>query len=380
MKIEVVLAPLCALAVAWPVGQARAERPPVEIEIVDEADDFFTGPAPKAKVKVEEKKADDEDGEGEEDEARDVEAEAAAIERARSAGGSVLEQDRDAAFEELEALESAKSAGKPLGGAGDRPARGKATKGGAERGVERDGAATSDGTGAREDAAPEGSAEAAWNYGISTWTSWWEREESIREGDLVVGYRLGGWGGGAYHGLSIEGVFSDWGGLALTVHGAFQHDMDRGDGWHRDRWEGRSDRLDFFLGGETVGPTLADGETLDYAVLHMEDLVLNWRWGDGRGFDFTPSFGVGHFGYDVKTGAGDVMRGGSGFLRVGFQLSYVHKRFLAGLDMGWYPRELFRYTLEQRGPHGHLDVVEQEIGDRTDWRRMTSSLFVGATF
>lgn len=93
MKIEVVLAPLCALAVAWPVGQARAERPPVEIEIVDEADDFFTGPAPKAKVKVEEKKADDEDGEGEEDEARDVEAEAAAIERARSAGGSVLEQD-----------------------------------------------------------------------------------------------------------------------------------------------------------------------------------------------------------------------------------------------------------------------------------------------
>jgi len=73
---------------------------------------------------------------------------------------------------------------------------------------------------------------------------------------------------------------------------------------------------------------------------------------------------------------GQDVHGGSAFLRAGAGVQWVYKRFFAGVDVGWYPVELYRYGVEDR-PGDEIRIVEQKIDDSVDRRRVTLSAHVG---
>lgn len=211
-------------------------------------------------------------------------------------------------------------------------------------------------------------------YGHNTWKSWWEKEPGIGDGDVLFFATSGGYGGGLYLGLGFEGMFSDWGGIRLTVNGA-------GFNQHAGRYDRGDDQLffvnngdwDFFLGGKTVAPTPEKG-TVGQAIMHLEDLSFTLHFGGDSGLDLYPSLGVSHFGYHLDTNGQD-FSGGSVFMRAGAGLQYVYKRFFAGVDLGWYPVELARYGIVDtaRGEQARA----KRIDDPFDSRRVTFSAHLG---
>jgi hypothetical protein len=227
----------------------------------------------------------------------------------------------------------------------------------------------------QKDSKPLAQVDSSRFYGHNTWKSWWEKEPGIGGGDVLFFGTSGGYGGGLYLGLGFEGMFSDWGGIRLTVNGAGfnQHEGRTHRGQDQVFYTNNGD-WDFFLGGKTVAPRPANG-SVGAAFMHLEDLSLTLHFGGDSGLDLYPSIGVSHFGYHLDTNEQD-WTGGSVFLRAGAGLQYIYKRFFIGVDVGWYPVELGRYGVVHN-EHGDDEFHERAVDDPFDSRRVTFSGHMG---
>jgi hypothetical protein len=218
-----------------------------------------------------------------------------------------------------------------------------------------------------------------------TWSDWWNRENKLESGDVLFFYQIGGYGGVFNQGLGLEGMFSDWTGLRLSVNGSFfdAHGGDRwGDGADGDL---SSHGYGFFNGGSVS--TTAE---VFSAFTHFEDLALTFHLGHhgSHGFDLFPSIGVAHFGYDLKTDIGDI-KGGAGFAKLGLGLNWFYKRFFVGVELGWYPLEIFKYGIGQSQTQPTLavqpnrnpqQVTFEDVGTAWDAHRTRFTFQLGMNF
>lgn len=214
----------------------------------------------------------------------------------------------------------------------------------------------------------------AHGFGHESWNEWWDRAPAIADGDVLVFYTLGGYGGGLYQGVGFEGLFADWGGLRLAGYADYYEPYDGELGEHHDLFK-TADDFDFFLGGRSVAPrSIAVGD-IRRAFLHMEELSMTVHLGSRHAFDIYPSLGISHFGYYVRSDQTE--RGGAGYVHAGLGFNWIYKRFFAGLDLGWYPIEMFRYSVERTARGGELELVSRNVGDPFDARRFTISGHAG---
>jgi hypothetical protein len=210
------------------------------------------------------------------------------------------------------------------------------------------------------------------------WSDWWERPSYIEAGDVWVFYSVGGYAGGIYQGLGFEGLFSDWGGLRLVVHGDLFNHSDWGNA-HADPIGINQSNVGFFVNAAQPTPT-ATGR-FGTVFGHMEELSftlhLGSRW---HGLDLSPSIGVAHMGYSIDSSDQGLQRGGTGYLRAGAALNWFYKRFFLGVDVGWYPVQLFSYTIEQRGEQQDVGARFVNNGNGYDSHRITLSGHMGLSF
>jgi hypothetical protein len=206
------------------------------------------------------------------------------------------------------------------------------------------------------------------------WSDWWERPSMLEAGDVMVFYSVGGYGGGLYQGLGFEGLFASWGGLRLSAHGDFfNHDTQGRD------WDESNSNWGFFVGGRSPTPPVSGH--VSSAFVHMEDLAFALHFGSQHhGLDLSPSIGLSHFGYSIDSTDQGTQRGGAGFVRVGAALSYFYKRFFAGIDVGWYPWQIFNYTIDLRPETRDTGVAFKDFGNAYDSHRVSIAGHVGLNF
>jgi hypothetical protein len=209
-----------------------------------------------------------------------------------------------------------------------------------------------------------------------TWSDWWNRENHLETGDVLFFWQAGAYGKVFNQGLGIEGLFSDWTGLRLTVNGSFvdraHGGFDRDGDWNSPDESGRA--FGFFNGASA-----SSNNGVLSAFTHLEDLSMTFHFGhQSHGLDLFPSFGFAHYGYNLRTDLGNE-KGGAGFLKVGVGLNWFYKRFFIGGELGWYPVELFRYTLD-RNDRGADQAMFHDVGHAVDSHRVRFTAHVGMNF
>jgi hypothetical protein len=418
MKAKLVIASALSFSFALPAihaSKARAEKPPVDVQALDEDEEDFFNDKPAAKKKAEEPK--------------EEEAPPKKVKKQRS--GS----DEEDMFDELDATEKGVKIKKKKGHSdnentnqqvvnvvvvGEKDTKSIAgTKASSENDAKNDAKQlqkqvdevpvapfiqTPPGQKARttRETVPQ---SASVSHPVTTsipqpshtWNDWWNRENKLEAGDVMFFLQVGAYGGQANEGLGLEALFSDWTGIRLTVNGSF---FDAGHGFDiESRPDGGSSggsgiggigpgnvgsggqTIDargygFFNGGSHISAT----GTLHSAFTHLEDLALTFHFGHStHGFDLEPSIGLAHFGYDFKTDGGEE-KGGAGFMKLAIGANWFYKRFFLGAEAGWYPLEIFKYGVQQQQFAARNDVVWEEIGQPWDWHRFRFTGHVGMNF
>lgn len=197
------------------------------------------------------------------------------------------------------------------------------------------------------------------------WGSWWHRPESLRQGDALVFYSIGAFGGGVNQGLGVEALASDSVGIRLSVS---LDPYSAGVDYDRDRTQ-----FGFFRNGVPTVPGY-----VDHAFAHMESAAFTLHPLRPGWIDLFPSVGFSHVGYAVSSEFADV-HGGAGYLELGLGMNWFIHRFFIGLDFAWYPIELFHYRSQDIGPPvAYLD--DHQVNQTFDGRRARLSGHLGLNF
>ena len=200
---------------------------------------------------------------------------------------------------------------------------------------------------------------------------YWRVPSHVQRGDVMLA-PTGGWGtAGGLIGLKLEGMASRSVGIQFRFQltGFDSYDI---------REEGRD--LNNFLTNEEWGVPQLDLGNVRRGFAHVTDLALAWHWFRKSRFDFHPTIGVSHFGYDVDLREGPSVQGGSAFLRLGLGLNWHWRRVFFGVDVGWYPYELIRYELRPDDDGDGRSAETVEVDDRYNSKRVISSAHVGFRF
>jgi hypothetical protein len=204
---------------------------------------------------------------------------------------------------------------------------------------------------------------------------WWDTDSFVKEGEFMISGLGGGHSAGGFAGMTGEGMATDQLGLRLSGMGtAFTGDM-VGIG----KLNGN---FDILKGGVWANqrPVTRNNVEEGFAFLFDGSLVLHML--PHSMIDPYVSAGLALYGYDIKFDD-RTDRGGAGYTRLGAGANIHFSRFFAGIDIGWYPVELFRYTLEERDDRGRDDDFEiqgAKIDDRFVAERYVASLHVGLRF
>lgn len=346
------IASFCAVFALIP-ALAGAQTPPVDVQVVagDDEEDFFEdAKAPKASEPEEEKTAAPsvkvqkrgDDGSnvntnvvnvviGGQQQSQKAEA------TNQEAEVESLEQDLSVARERVEAR---------------RPAKAEA-------------AAPKDESPGPAHASPDGS---------HSWWRSWNKAPGVRQGDVLLSALGGRSATGGYWGAALELMIDDHFGLRgkgffdlVGGHRGFSHR--EGGGWR------------FTDGGRWAGLTSDAFGGVDRGVVHMLEAQLSYHFRPQKRFDPYATLGASHFGWWLGRGGGDDIGGGA-YLRAGAGFNWFWRSLFAGAEVGWYPVELFRYSVERgAGSSGRDAVVHiSESPSAFDGKRATFSAHVGLRF
>ncbi|MEM7675535.1 MAG: hypothetical protein AAF449_05980 [Myxococcota bacterium] len=200
--------------------------------------------------------------------------------------------------------------------------------------------------------------------------SWWRRVPShVQKGDLLVSTG-GGWGSaGGLFGVRVEHMTSQRWGLFLRFAGT---------GLEQDEIRGDAEQSNFLTRAEWGVPAV-DPAQIENAFGYIGDFGAAWHWFPNGRFDFFPTFGVSHFGYDLDLRSAPSVKGGSVLVRAGFGFNYHWRRLFAGFDFAWYPYEIARYELVQN-EDGDREAQSVDVEDRFNGRRFISTAHIGLRF
>jgi len=208
--------------------------------------------------------------------------------------------------------------------------------------------------------------------GVSTTPkrSWWDRPSHPQAGDLILWVGGGSFDSGGFGGIGGEGMASDTFGIRLSgMYGRFGHQQPG---------TGFSDNFDFFEGGQWAIQRDVNPETATGGFVHLTELSMSAHLIPKSMFDLYTTLGLAHFGYEVDFRDG-TERGGAAYTRVGAGANLHFKRFFAGMDFGWYPVELFRYTITERRRDDY-EADFQPVNNRFEAERFTLTAQVGMRF
>jgi hypothetical protein len=342
---------MIAAAILVEPGLASAEAPPVDVQVVVEDEDDFFEEKKEEKPKEDAAPEEQQQGGGK----VRVEKKGSGSDNVNTqvvnivVGGQKQESEAksDQRQQEIESLEKDMS-----------EARAKI--------------AASKGSPKMEQAAPAQVATAHEPDGSQSWWKSWNKSPGVREGDVLFSVLGGRSSGGAFWGAALEVMLDD--NFALRAKGfldVIEGGRLRGGGGGS--WNFSEDGIWSGLDGSDFTGT-------DHAVMHMVELQGSVHFRPKKRFDPYLTVGASHFGYWLESN--DQSAGGSVYLRAGGGFNWFWKSVFAGLDLGWYPVEVLRYTAHpvegSRGRRTDVEVVE--LDDRFDKRRITLSGHVGIRF
>lgn len=207
--------------------------------------------------------------------------------------------------------------------------------------------------------------------GARTERDWWDADSFVKEHEFLIAGLGGGHAGGGFAGLTGEGLATDQLGLRLSgLATGFTGDM-VGVG----RFSGNFDVL---KGGVWANQRPISRTNLQEGLAYLFDGSLVFHVIPRSMIDPYFTAGLALYGYEMHFDD-RTDRGGAGYTRLGAGCNVHFSRFFAGLDFGWYPVELFRYTLVDRGRED-FDLQEAKIDDRFVAERYVASIHAGLRF